>query len=116
MSLAVRLQVEPVRYLAAATIAAAGGAFVGIGTAMTNPIRMFMLQNLTDAAVMFSLDGINSNFPLPANGYMLLDITSNKTLTTGFFLAEGQRVYASTLSTPPTTGFVYLSVFYGADV
>lgn len=115
MSLAVRLQTEPVRTITGLTIAAAGASYSGIGTAMTHPIRMFLLQNLTDAALMFSLDGISDHFPLPPNGYMLLDITANKTITTGYFLAEGQRLYVKELATP-TDGSVYLTVFYGADV
>jgi len=115
MSLAVRLQTEPVRTITAATIVAGGAAYSGIGTAMTHPIRMFLLQNLTDASLMFSFDGINDHFPMPPNGYLILDITANKTITTGYFLAEGQRLYVKVLGTP-TDGSVYFSVFYGADV
>ena len=115
MSLAVRLQVETVRSITAAAIAAAGIAYSGIGTAMIHPIRMFLLQNLTDATLMFSFDGINGHFPLPRNGYIVLDITTNKTQSTGFFLAEGQRLYVTGIEVP-TAGAVYFTVFYGADI
>lgn len=110
MSLSIRLLCEPVRSLAAASIS---GTYMGIGTAMSQPIRMFFMQNLTDETVMVSLNGIDDNFPLAENGFILLDIASNKTNDQGFFLAEGQRVYVKQLGVP-TTGSVYLTTFYGA--
>ena len=113
MSLAIRLLPETVRSVAFGAISPA---YIGIGTAMTRPIRIIMIQNLMDAPLMFSLDGINDHFPLAANGYLLMDITANKTLAQGFFLAEGQRVYASQLNAAPTDESVYLTTFYGAEL
>jgi len=112
MSLAIRLQAEPVRTLAFGAIS---GVYAGIGTEMTRPIRMMILQNLTDVVVMFSFDGINDNIPSPSNGYIILDITANKTVDTGFFVAEGQRIYIKDIGPAATIGSVYLSVFYGAE-
>ena len=75
-----------------------------------------VLQNTTDTAVMISFNGVDDHLPLVTNGYMILDITSNKTLPQGFFLAEGQTIYAAQLGAPATSGSVYLSVFYGAEL
>ena len=111
MSLAIRLAVETVRELAFGSI---GVSYMGIGTALTKPIRMLYIQNLTDAHLMFSLDGVNDNFPLPSNGYLILDITANKTFDQGFFLGEGQRIYVKNI-TVPSSGSVYVSTFYGAQ-
>lgn len=111
MSLAIRLMCEPVRTLAAASILAG---YMGIGTAMSRPIRMLFIQNLTDVTLMFSFDGIDDNFPLASNGFIMLDITSNKTIVQGFFLAEGQRIYVKQLGVP-ATGDVYVTTFYGAE-
>lgn len=113
MSLAIRLMPEIVRTVAFGAI---GANYIGIGTAMTRPIRIILLQNLTDRTVMFSFDGINDHMPLALNGYMLLDITANKTISQGFFLAEGQRIYVRALTGIPTIGAVYLTTFYGAEV
>lgn len=113
MSLAIRLMPETVRRVGFAAI---GAAYIGIGTAMSRPIRIFLLQNLTDATLMFSFDGINDHFPMPPNGYILLDITANKTQQQGFFLAEGQRVYVQAELAFPTQGDVYLTTFYGAEL
>lgn len=110
--LAIRLRPEPARSLAFGSI---GAAYMGVGTALSRPVRIFLIQNLTDVSLWFSFDGIDDHFPLPADGYLLLDIASNKTLSQGLFLAEGERLYAKELGTP-TTGAVYFTTFYGADL
>jgi len=103
---------EPVRSLPFGSI---GTAYTGIGGSMNKPIRIFFLQNLTDVNLFFSFNGIDDHFPLPANGFILLDITSNKTISQGFFLAEGQRIYVKQIGVP-TTGSVYLTTFYGDEL
>lgn len=114
-SLPIRIKAEPQRSISAATIAASAGVYLGIGTSFANPIRIFYLFNQTDALLQFSWDGINDTFVLPSEGFILLDITSNKTINGGgFYLAEGDRVFVKTLGTP-TVGSVYLSVFYGSN-
>lgn len=120
MSLAIRLKADNLRYRAFGSIT---GSYTGLGTdgttgagsGMTKPIRQIFLQNLTDATLMFSLDGIRDAFPLPANGFFVSDITANKTIDTGFFLAEGQVIYVKTLGSP-SSGAVYLAAFYGTEV
>lgn len=109
---AIRILPETSRTLGFAAISAA---YAGIGTSFLNPVHLFMLQNLTDKLLMFSWDGVNDHFPLPSNGYVIMDITSNKTLTGGaFMIAQGTRFYVrSTASGVPTSGDVYLAVFYG---
>lgn len=100
---------EPVRSLAAASIT---GSYVAVGTATTNPARQFIIQNLTDATLMFSFDGVNDFMPLLANGLFVDDITTNKTQERGFFLSAGTTLYVKRIGTP-TTGSVYLSISYG---
>ena len=110
-SQSIRLAPEVVRSLAFGSIDAS---YMGIGTAMDKPIRIFLLQNITNANLMFSFDGIDDHLPLPANGYILLDITANKTRESGYYLAEGTRIYVKEIDTP-TSGNVYLTTFYGAE-
>jgi hypothetical protein len=113
MSLAIRLRAETLRTVLFGSIS---GTYMGIGTAFNHPIRIFHLQNLTDQLLIFSFDGINDTLALPSNGFLLLDVTSNKTIQQGFFLADGDRIYVKDNGTPATTGAVYLSVFYGQEV
>jgi hypothetical protein len=108
---AIRFRAEPVRSIAAGSIS---GTYMGVGTPIDHPSFQFFIQNLTDATLMFSLDGINDHFPLPASGFLLDDINSNKSIGNGLFLAEGDRLYVKEVGTP-TTGSVYFSVFYASD-
>lgn len=113
MSVAIRLMAEPVRELASGALVVG---YSPVGAEMTRPIRIIVLQNTTDTGAMISFNGVDDHLPLVTNGYMILDITSNKTVPQGFFLAEGQTIYARQLGAVATTGSVYLSVFYGAEL
>lgn len=105
------LLIEPQRSLAFGSIS---GTYAPIGTAYSHPVRMYMLQNFTDGAMQFSWDGVNDHFPLPAGGSLILDIGSNKSINGGNLEASGARfTYVKTLGTGPTSGSVYLSIFYG---
>lgn len=110
-AISIRMLFEPQRTLGFAAI---GAAYMGVGTAVDHPVRQFFIQNLTDATLQFSFNGIDDHFPLPANGFFLSDITSNKARGSGFFLAEGDRLYVKTLGAP-ATGSVYFSVVYGKE-
>lgn len=107
----IRLLCEPVRTLAFSSIS---GTYMGVGSALDHPARLMWIQNFTDGALMCSFDGVNDHFPLPAQGFLILDITSNKTVSQGFYIAEGTRLYVQQLGDAPTLGEVYLTVFYGA--
>lgn len=110
--LAIKLLPEAVRSIAAASI---GVGYMGVGTPLTNPSRLILFQNYTDAALMISFDGITDHVPIAANGFVLLDITANKTVNQGFYIAEGTRFYVKEIGAP-TTGSFYVSSFYGIDV
>lgn len=109
MALGIRFKFDDQRSLAFGSI---GAAYMGVGTAITESARQIFVQNLTDALLQFSLDGVNDHFPLPPNGFMILDIAANKTQDTGFFLSEGERLYVKDIASA-STGAVYFSVMYG---
>lgn len=110
MSLAIRMRPEALRSLAFGSI---GAGYMGVGTALAQPARIIMVQNYTDAQLLFSLDGIDDHFPIVSNGQLILDLSSNKTVDTGFFMAEGDRLYVKQLGVP-TMGSVYFTALYGA--
>ena len=124
MSLAIRLMPDNLRYRTFTDVAASGITYIPIGTGtaagarMTKPIRAFLIQNFMDSAVMLSFDGIHDHFPMLTQSYFLFDITSNKTIPQGFFLAEGQSLYVRqlTILEVPTIQNVYLTTFYGAEI
>lgn len=111
--LGLRYTAEAVRTLAEASI---GAGYTAVGTPVSNPERQFFIQNLTDALLMFSFDGVNDHFPLPANGFFLSDVSSNRvSKSEALYLAKEVQLYVKEIGTP-TTGSVYFSVFYGAPV
>jgi hypothetical protein len=107
---AVKLGVEPARYLAFGSITAD---YLEVGTPITNPVRILRIQNLTDAILWFSYDGENDHEAMAANSFLLLDVTANKSLDNGLYIPLGTQIYVKRLGTP-TTGSVYVSVYYGS--
>lgn len=114
-NLAIRIKAEALRSVSAATIAGSPGVYMGIGTAYQHPVRIYYLQNLTDATLLFSWDGVTDNIILIANAFILIDVASNQSRVGGIFsISQGDRTYVKT-SGVPTTGAVYLSIFYGSN-
>ena len=107
----IRLGVDPVRELAFGSISSS---YMGVGSAFDKPIRLIVFQNFTDAGLMFSFDGINDHLPLPSNGYVVLDVTANKTRGEGYYIAEGTRIYVKEIGTPSSNS-VYVTAFYGEE-
>jgi len=106
---AITLAFEPQRDLAFGSI---GASYSMIGTPLDNPSRILFVQNLTDANLQFSLNGTDDHFPLASNGFLLLDVTTNKTEDFGFYMSDGSCLYVKNLETP-TSGSVYVTSMYG---
>lgn len=107
-NLANKLYPETLRTLAFGSIS---GTYARIGSAFANPIRLLVLQNETDVLLTFSFDGVNDHMVLPATGQIVLDVGSNKSDASGeLYFSQGQSIY---VSGSPSSGDVYLSVFYG---
>ena len=113
MSQAIRAKFDPIRTLAYTLIS---NTYYPVGTELTHPARAIYIFNNTDRAIYFSFDGLNDHISLPSFGYWFFDIASNKTRDQGWFLAEGERLYAKTPTTNPTQGSVNFTVIYGADL
>lgn len=111
-ALAIKVLPEAVRTLDFSSISAA---YMGVGIPLNNPSRIILIQNFCDQAVMLSFDGITDHVPVAADGFVLLDITANKTVDQGFYIAEGTRFYVKELSSTPSSGAVYISSFYGIN-
>jgi hypothetical protein len=101
----------PVRSLAFGSI---GAGYAAIGTPIDDSARMMLVQNLTDATVMFSHNGTTDHYPLLPHGAIILDLTTNRTSTTaGFYIGIGTTLYVKYLSSAPTSGSVYVTFFAG---
>ncbi len=109
MQNSLRLKLEPLKSLAFGSI---GADYMGIGTSIENPARLIILQNFTDADLLFSIDAIEDHFILKSYSSLTLDVTTNKTLEEGFFFEKGTRFYVKESGTP-TVGTVYVTSIYG---
>jgi len=108
--ISIRFMMEPQRSLAFGAISAV---YASIGTAVNNPLRMYDIQNLTDAPLQFSIDGVDDHFVVPAYSGRIVDIVSNKTSSGGWYVGKGTSFYVKELTVAATLGSVYLSVAYG---
>lgn len=105
-----RIYPEPLRSIDSGTLS---NVYMGIGTPLEFPARVFQIQNTTDVDVLISWDGINDHQIIPSASFTLIDISANKVNDQGWYVTAGQRFYAKEASTPSSNGAVYLTVFYG---
>lgn len=113
MGVSVELRAEPQRSLAFGSI---GASYAVIGSALDRQIRILNVQNLTDATLQFSFDGINDHFVLPSNGFLLIDITTNRIeQSSGFFISIGTTINVKRIGTP-STGSVYVTSMYARRI
>jgi len=77
-----------------------------------HPTRLLIVQNLTDALLQFSTNGVDDKFPLPANGQIVLDFSANKVGNVSWFLPAKSSIYVKRIGTP-TTGSVYITAVHG---
>jgi hypothetical protein len=111
-TLSVRMLAEPLRSLGFASIS---GTYMGIGTPLVYPSRLLFIQNLTDAQMLFSFDGVNDHFTLPASSNFVFDITTNQQHESGIYFSVGTRLYVKEVGSP-SMGSVYVSTFYGSNL
>ena len=106
---AIRVGFEELRSLAFGAIS---GVYAGIGTAFSHPIRILKVTNTTDADITLSDDGITDKDIVPASSFVLYDFTSNNANASGFYFAEGDRIYAKGA---PGSGSVYVTTIYARN-
>jgi len=92
--------------------AAIAAGYTAIGTPSDKEGRSLIIQNLTDATLWFSDDGVNNKFPLVAGASSVIDLSANQSYTRGFFWPIGATLYVKQLGVP-TTGNVYFTIIYG---
>lgn len=104
---------DPIRTLAFGSIS---GTYAAVGTPLINLTRLILFQNGTDVNVIFSFDSVNDHIFVPTNGFVLLDLNTNKDSTTevmGWYIQNGTQIYVKDASAATTSGSVYVSSFYG---
>lgn len=102
-----RLRYLPLRSVAGTTLANPA-LWYEIGDELQASCRMVKFDNLTNRDVLISANGVEAFTILPTGGFLLLDITANKTNIDGLFVDQGQQFYAQA-SVAPTSGSVYIT-------
>lgn len=83
--------------------------YSNLGTPLENPIRIFKITNNSTADVTVSYDGGTTDHEfVPANSFLLIDITSNKVWDCQFCLPVGTQVAVKGVG----AGSVYLSTYF----
>lgn len=90
------------------------GTYAEVGTPLTQNWREFRILNTTDAAIFISADGETDNFYLPANSFLLWDLSANAppiNETDTFVMSLKTQFYARSDGSP-SSGSVYIEGIY----
>ena len=119
---AIRIAIEPAIYIPFGNIAvgytALGRMVLGVlvPAPIEYPSRLLLFQNLTDADLWVSKDGVNDHFPITARSFLVLDIASNRNdIGKTFCMAQGTLIYVRQLGVPGSGQFCVTS-FYAEGV
>lgn len=114
MTLAIRVGYEAER---TAAFGAITNAYTLMGALFSHPIRILILQNSTNAAISFSLDGSTTLITLQAGISIVLDLTANKTNDpAGFSIPINQGIYIQYAAGAPGSGSVFASAIYATGI
>ena len=106
-----KLSVEPQK---TAAFGAIGVGYSAIGTPFSNACSILTVQNLTNAVLQFSFNGVDDHFPLAIDAKQTWDACANRTnAQEGAFFSKGTQMYVKRIGTP-TSGAVYVTVIYDA--
>jgi hypothetical protein len=93
--------------------AAITNSFTTVGNPLTHSCRIFRIINATDADMIFSIDGLNNQFYLPANSFVLYDLATNAEKGSEMFVLEiGTQFYVKFVAAPSKNS-VAIEVIYG---
>lgn len=102
------VSVDALRTLAFGSIS---GTYAALGIPFAHPMRMICIVNNTNGDLTFSFDTVNDNLFVPAGGFKLFDLTTNKNdPDTTFVFRIFTQVY---VKGSPSSGSVYLEAIYG---
>jgi hypothetical protein len=96
------------------TFSGISSTYAAVGTPWSHYMRMFRLVNTTNQNMIFSVDQVNNNFYVPANSFVVWDITAgsipNKDgveciLNTQWYVKQDG-------ATSPTSGSVFVEAIY----
>ncbi len=127
-NLKIRAWIEPVKWLLGATVDGTYRPLADVSgrTILSDPSRLFLIQNASDGDIMVSLDsGLTMHVPILKGSSAVIDLNSNSPEPAGsnsipkntiFYvtrLTAANAAFNIAAFTNPTTGAIFLSSFYG---
>lgn len=84
--------------------------YTAVGGATQSPVHAFRICNGTNADMLISLDGSTNHIRVPANAFVLWDISTNRINPPGqFHIPENIYFYVKYVSAP-TSGTLWIEV------
>lgn len=90
------------------------GSYAPVGAPLSKNWSMFRITNNTNGDLFISFDGTTDNLFVPANGFVLYDLSTNAppvSVTDNLVLAINTQFYAKQ-SSAPSTGSLYIEGIY----
>ena len=86
------------------------GNYQAVGTPLPQSMRVVKFTNVSSVTVTISWDGVNDHEILPANSFVLIDISGNRENSGTFEVQKGTQFYAKGSA---GSGLMYISCYYG---
>jgi len=101
---------DAIRSLGEASI---GATYSAIGTALTHNCRLICFSNNTDGDMFISDDGVNDKLFIPAGGFKLFDLSTNKWQPAPVWVFQLGTQFYIRYNTVPSKGSVYIECLWG---
>lgn len=106
-SLSTVLLPDPLRSINSATFT---GSYQALGTPLTNGARIIKFTNASSVAATISWNGVDDHEYLPANSFVLIDVSGARENAQFLEVQSGTQFY---IKGSAGSGLFYLSVYYG---
>lgn len=104
-----QFRMAPMRSLAFGSI---GATYTPVGNPLSNVALITWFENVTDADIVLSFDGINDHLFFPAQSAKVVDISSDKNPNDSLGSSIGTYFHIKQDSGAPTSGSFYISIGY----
>lgn len=108
-----RVRYDALRSLAFGSIS---GTYAAIGTAFTQSVRIIKIDNLTDANMLFSFDGVINHTVVPTMSGSVFDYGTNRVGPVDQLEQPiGTTIYVKQESGAASSGSVYVTIIYASS-
>jgi hypothetical protein len=102
----IRLHPDTLRSIDSSTFS---GSYQAVGSVLPYPVRIVKFTNQSLVDVLVSWDGSTDNEIIPASGFLLLDVSSNRETANQCAIPAKTQFYVKGTA---STGLFYISVYY----